>query len=222
MRTGPISSLYLAGALALGLAQPSSILPAPAQTLHGGVEEENYRLAPPSGRNKDIKANPLRLARNVPPDAEEDESDLAKPQTETLKGIIDEFQPNSFELGAERESKEMLLAWERWHHQFSAVLWQRWYASNRYKGRAQIKVSVTRDLHISVECLKRRGCLEFENTIIRAVNSLDLNPGLTFPAKSERQSVTFLTNIHAGNVPASYTWSKSDFETVRKDAAPAP
>lgn len=189
------------------------LLPASAQMLQGGVEEENYRLAPASSR-EGVKVNPMRLPRDV---SQDEESDLAKPQTVPLKGILDEFQPESFELGAERESREMVLAWERWHHQFSAVLWQRWYATNYYKGRAQIRVTVTRDLHISVECLKRRGCLEFENTIIRAVNSLDLNPGLTFPAKSERQSVTFVTNILAGNVPAGYSWTKHDFETVRQD-----
>ncbi len=220
MRSRHISSLYLTGVVVL--LQASSVLPASAQMLHGGVEEESYRLAPANGKKEDIKANPLRLARAVHDDEAEDESDLAKPQkTASLKGSLDDFQPDSFELGPERESEEMVLAWERWHHQFSAVFWQRWYAINQYKGRAQIRITVTRDLHITVECLKRRGCLEFENTILRAVNSLDLNPGLTFPAKSERQSVTFLSNILAGNVPPSYSWSKRDFETVKKDAVPA-
>lgn len=200
------------------LLQISSFLPVPAQMLQGGVEEENYRLTPASAMNAatdNSKANPLRLARAVHDDDEEDK-ELAKPQTEALKGSVDDLQPNSFDLGPERESEEMVLAWERWHHQFSAELWKRWYATNRYKGRAQIQVTVTRDLHITVECLKRRGCLEFENTILRAVNSLDLNPGLTFPAKSQRQSVTFITNILSGNdVPASYSWSKHDYETVK-------
>lgn len=203
---------------ALLLIQSSLPLPLRAEVLQGGVEEESYRLAHPEGKKDKgtgANADPLRLARAAAD--EDDDADLAKPQAAPLQGILDDFEPNAFDLGAERDSREMVLAWERWHHQFSAVLWQRWYAVNRYRGRVQIKITVTRDLHITVECLKRRGCLEFENTILGVVNSMDRNPGLTFPTNSQRQSVTFITNLTAGNVPASYTWDKSDFETVRKE-----
>ena len=206
---------FLVGALVL--VQCSFVLPTRAQLLQGGVEEESFRLERENSEKeaKDgAKANPLRLARAVVDDV--DRSDLAKPETAPLQGILDESQPTSFDLGAERESEAMVLAWERWHHQLSAVMWQRWHAVNRYKGRAEIRITVTRDQHITVECLKRRGCAEFESTILQVVNSLNLNPGLTFPADSQRQSVTFVTNLVAGNVPAGYTWDKRDFETVQK------
>ena len=210
-----MKSFSLVGALVL--AQTNFVLPTRAQVLQGGVDEESYRLAPANDRKEEkdgAKANPLRLARAAVDDV--DRTDLAKPETAPLQGILDDSQPNSFDLGAERESEAMVLAWERWHHQLSAVMWQRWHAVNRYKGRAEIKITVTRDQHLTVECLKRRGCLEFENTILQVVNGLDLNPGLTFPADSQRQSVTFVTNLVAGNVPAGFTWDKRDFETVQK------
>ena len=70
------------------------------------------------------------------------------------------LDPNTFDLGAERHSQEMVLAWERWHHQLSAVVWKRWYAVNRFPGRVAMKLTVTRDLHITAECVKRRSCLE--------------------------------------------------------------
>jgi hypothetical protein len=219
MLTKQMKPLSLVGALVLF--QTSFVLPTRAELLQAGVEEQSYRLAPANGKKDEkdgAKTNPLRLARAA---VDDDEGGLEKPQMAPLQGMIDDSQPHSFDLGAERESEAMVLAWERWHHQFSAVVFQRWRAVNRYKGRAQLKITVTRDLHITVECLKCRGCSDFENTILQVVNSLDLNPGLTFPTQSERQSVTFVTNLVAGNVPPGYTWDKRDFETVKKDSTPS-
>ena len=184
--------------------QTVSFVPTFAEPLQGGVKEEDYRITPDST----AKTDTLRIARAV-------EDDEAEP----LKGLVDigDFKAQNFDLGADRNSAEMVLAWERWHHQLTQAIYSRWRVLNHKAGRALVRITVTRDLRISAEILKSRGGSTYEDNILQAVTSLDTNPGLTFPDKSQRQVVTFDCNMTAGHVPAGYTWDKRDFETVRKD-----
>jgi hypothetical protein len=51
-----------------------------------------------------------------------------------------------------------------------------------------------------------------------AISSLNGNPGLTFPAKSQRNSVSFEADYVAGaNVQPGYSWVKNDYEKVREN-----
>jgi hypothetical protein len=126
--------------------------------------------------------------------------------------------PKNFDLGAERESREMVLAWERWHKQLSSAIYQRWSERANSPGRATVRVTVTRDRHLTAEILSCDGGASFEAGLIDAMESLDGNVGLTFPAKSNRQKVHFEADYVAGrNVNPGYSWIKNDYEKVREE-----
>lgn len=202
----------------LAVIQGAAFVPGSAKPLQAGIEEEDFRITPDQNRTDAGESapasDPLRIAR-TPSDEEDSDSKAGV----ALKGLADsdDFTPNNFEIGADRNSREMVLAWERWHHQLTQAMYTRWRAINRFPGRATMRITVTRDRHISAETLRNRGGRRYEAAILEAINSLDNNPGLTFPAKSERQVVTFDCNLTAGHVPAGYTWDKRDFEKIRQD-----
>src|SRR6185437_7563254 len=110
--------------------------------LKGGVQEEDFRLTAPA-----VKTDDTRIAR-APAMAPED--------VDALKGLVDtnDFSPQNFDLGADRNSREMVLAWERWHHQLTKAIYTRWRAVNRTHGHALMRITVTRDLHITAQTLK--------------------------------------------------------------------
>jgi hypothetical protein len=126
--------------------------------------------------------------------------------------------PKNFDLGAERESREMVLAWERWHKQLSAIIYKRWSERADSPGRATVRVTVTRDRRLTATIMNSDGGPSFNAGLMDAMEGLDGNPGLTFPAKSNRPKVSFEADYVAGrNVNPGYSWIKNDYEKVRQE-----
>jgi hypothetical protein len=125
--------------------------------------------------------------------------------------------PKNFDLGAESGSKELMLAWERWHKQLSSIIYQRWSERADSPGKATVRVTVTRDRHLVATILNSDGGRSFDAGLMDSMQGLDGNPGLTFPSKSNRQKVSFEADYVAGrNVNPGYSWIKNDYEKVRQ------
>jgi hypothetical protein len=206
--------------------------PAGAEVLKGGVEEENLRLQHDSRRGQPQQpADDLRISRTPAAlkGSAVDASAFAQPGTPRmapesapLAGTVDSNAfaklPKGFDIGTERTSREMTLAWERWHKQLSEAIYTRWQSIARDPGKATLKITVTRDRHISAQIIDTHSDGSFIGTILTAVESLDGNPGLTFPAKSERQVVSFEADYIAGSdVTPGYNWVKNDYEHIHQE-----
>jgi hypothetical protein len=223
--TKQLFAALLAIAFVLTVLLPMFAASASAEVLKGGVKEENLRLAP-SGRPQSGGAD-LRIHR-VPRALEGsavDANSFAQPlaaNSDPLSGVVDDNAfaqpPKGFDIGAERNSKEMMLAWERWHKQLSEAIYTRWQRIARDAGKATLRITITRDRRITAQVLNCHGGPEFQDTILEAVASLEGNPGLTFPAKSQRQHVSFEADyIAASHVKPGFSWVKNDYERVRQD-----
>lgn len=126
--------------------------------------------------------------------------------------------PKHFDEEAERGSREMQLAWEAWHRQLSSAIYQRWSKIARRPGKATVAITVKRNRTITARIISVDGNYEFQESLMSAVMSLDGNVGLTFPAKSQRQVVTYEADYVAGHhVVPGYNWIKNDVERVREE-----
>lgn len=127
--------------------------------------------------------------------------------------------PNSkFDLGTERGSKELTLAWEAWHKQLSAAVYKTWSDIASVPGKATLSITVTKDHQITPRMVRSSGNFEFDQGLILAVNALNGNPGLTFPSQSERQSVSFEADyVAATDINPGYSWVKNDYERIQKN-----
>lgn len=138
-------------------------------------------------------------------------------------GVVkaDQFKmppPNNFDLGAERNSRELVLAWERWHRQLSQAIYSRWSARASSPGQATVRVTVTSDRSIRADIVSSTGGRQFQESLLDAIEGLTGNPGLTFPSKSRRRQVTFEGDyIASPNVRPGYSWVKNDYERVREE-----
>ena len=212
-----------------------------AETLQGrvSVEDELLRIrrpttapatAPANGPDQATRiARPARASSPLGGRAMVDTSSFAPPlagraQNDDFKLDVvkaDQFKappPKNFDLGAERGSKELLLAWERWHKQLSAAIYKRWSERARTPGDATVRVTVTRDRTIRADIVRCSGGGEFQDGLLEAVEGLNGNPGLTFPSKSERKVVTFEGDyIASPDVRPGYSWVKNDYERVREE-----
>ncbi len=209
-----------------------SILPAGADVLKGRVEQEDLRLHP-AGNAAPMVAPPMRLARpsagvasNALQGSAVDSNAFAPPlnagraKPDALQGVANDFAqaPKNFDIGAERGSKEMVLAWERWHKQLSEAIYTRWQRRVRTPGKATIRVDVTRNRQIRATILGTDGDSEFIASVMEAIEGLNGNQGLTFPAKSLRENVSFEADyVAATNVNPGFSWVKNDYEKIRSD-----
>lgn len=136
--------------------------------------------------------------------------------------------------GADRaDSKEMLIAWERWHHRVCGAMFERWDHNATLRGRVETKITVTRDLHIKVEILhsglapEELDRLPPDNLSYRAqqerllvsqvtssIYALEGQSVLTFPDGSRRQKVVLEKNFNAGD-DEGYEWKHDDYEHVQ-------
>lgn len=213
--------------------------PADADILKGRVErqDEILRLAPPSSGapagQVDNQTHSLRISRESLKPLAGAQSPLldASAFSQTLNGNANDngfklgvlkandfaAPPHKFDIGADRGSREMLLAWERWHHQLSGAIYERWSERADVSGRATLRITVTRDGHIFPTVLTSGG-RRFDRGLLDAISSLDGNAGLRFPSKSAREKVTFEADYIAGsNVQPGYSWVKNDVEKVREN-----
>lgn len=202
------------------LAQDAGKTPA---TLEGRIEQEDFRIHKPGGEHR--IGRPLEPATAASP---VDTSAFAAP----LAGKADNSQlngtavqsadfanlPKGFDIGADKGSKELVLAWEKWHKQLASAIYQVWNGRARSPGRAVFKITVYRNRTIVPEVLSCTGNSDFRQSIMSVFSDLNGNPGLTFPAKSERQQVSFEAEYIAGSqVEPGYSWLKGDYEKVHKD-----
>ncbi len=229
MKTGPSKQVFLSWIMAVLVLGSLfvSVADVAAQVLKGSVEEENLRLTPGKGAGAagEHGSTSLRIQRSPLSGSLVEPSAFLQPQSPAaapLGGMVDigDFSklPRNFDLGAERQSREMVLAWERWHHQLSQAIYERWGRIANRKGRATISVTITRYRHIIPRVLQSSGNPEFDSGVVEAIMSLDGNPGLSFPSKSQRQQVSFEADYIAGStVQSGYSWVKNDYERVREN-----
>jgi hypothetical protein len=124
----------------------------------------------------------------------------------------------NFDLGADAGSKELVLAWERWHQQLSKVIYERWTQRADCPGVATVRVTVTRDHQIHAEVLDSHGRSDFVAGLMDAIEGINGNPGLTFPVGSQRQTVSYEADYIAGhNVTPGYSWVHNDYEVVHQN-----
>jgi hypothetical protein len=210
-----------------------------ADVLKGGVEEEGtLRLQRPDNtQNGSASQEPLRIQRPMmaPPIAAPpmrglvDTSAFSSPlkgnanDNDAKLGLLKPAEfgtiPNSkFDLGTERNSRELTLAWEAWHHQLSGEIYHRWSQVATLPGAATLRITVSKARFLTPVIMRSSGNPEFDRVLIQTVLSLNGDPGLTFPAKSERQTVTFEADyVAATDIQPGYSWVKNDYEKVRQD-----
>ncbi len=209
-----------------------------AELLHGSAskDDEILRLGRPDNSPSGgvTSTTPLRLGRPMPAPDFRGKTITGLVNTSAFKpligtasrnngklGLLQPAQfgtiPNSkFDLGAERGSKELTLAWEAWHKQLSAAVYQTWSDIASVPGEATLSITVTRDHHISARLVRSSGNFEFDRGLMAAVKALDGNPGLTFPSQSERQSVSFEADyVAATDIKPGYSWVKNDYEHIQ-------
>lgn len=142
----------------------------------------------------------------------------AKSDSRLSGGAFDSAADNKFDIGAERGSRELTLAWEAWHKQLCAEIYARWQEVAMIRGSATMKVTITRDRHVIAEITRPSGKQRFDRILIGVISSLEGNPGLTFPKGSQRQTVSFEAEYIADtNVQGGYSWTRNDYETVRQN-----
>lgn len=216
-----LSTCLAAGQLVWAQAPAS----APSGPLQGQVEEEDFRI------HKPPKQESMRIGREMQPSTGSspvDSNAFAAP----LSGKTDESQlqgnavqssdfatlPKGFDIGADKGSRELVLAWEKWHKQLAAAIYQVWNGRAKTAGRAVLRITVYRNKVMVPEILTCNGDPEFRRSIMSVFSDLNGNPGLTFPAKSERQQVSFEAEYIAGsNVDPGFSWLKGDYEKVKHD-----
>ncbi|MBX9770980.1 MAG: hypothetical protein K2X29_06395 [Candidatus Obscuribacterales bacterium] len=140
-----------------------------------------------------------------------------------LRGVLNDSdfmkgKPVTANLDEEVQSREMILAWERWHKQLSGAIYDRWSDVARYPGVATVKITVSKNHNITANILNSTGTPAFNSGLMASIESLNGNPGLSFPSGSRRQVVTYQADYVAGrNVNPGYTWVKNDYERVREN-----
>lgn len=125
---------------------------------------------------------------------------------------------NKFDIGAEANSRVLTLAWEAWHKQLSKEIYSRWQDVVFIRGRASMRVIVTKDKHVIAQILEPSGNARYDQALLDVVHSLEGNPGLSFPSGSQRQQVSFDADYIAdSNVRGGYSWNKGDYEQVQQN-----
>lgn len=199
-----------------------------SQALQGRIETEDYRL------HHARPAEPTRIQRGIPQQAQPDNGPVdlnafAEPlqgradnSNSNLKGAVqsEDFArlPKGFDIGADKGSKELVLAWEKWHKQLAGAIYQIWNGRANAAGRAVLRVTVYRNKTIIPEIITCSPNPDFRRSIMSVFADINGNPGLTFPAKSERDKVSFEAEYIAGShVDPGFSWLKGDVEHIKKD-----
>lgn len=205
-----------------------------AEVLEGQVEKNGqlFRIAPPSSqmpssapdfRLQSPLSGQAGLSGNVV-----DTTAFGPPLTGNVNaaganGVVQSGQfaapaPRNFDLGADAGSRELVLAWDRWHQQLSKVIYERWTQRADMPGFATVRVTVTRDHQIHADVLESHGRPDFIAGLLDAIDGINGNPGLTFPVGSQRQNVSFDADYIAGhNVTPGYSWVHNDYEVIHQN-----
>lgn len=212
-------------------AQQSSFKTSEKAPLKGSVEEEDFRIHKAHKDNNRISRDtaaqqmqPMQPTTGSPVDSNAFAGPLTGKADDTkLNGSAvqaDEFArlPKGFDIGADKGSRELVLAWEKWHKQLAGAIYQVWNGRARSPGRAVLKITVYRNKVIVPQILTCTGDADFRGSIMSVFSDINGNPGLTFPTKSEREQVSFEAEYIAGtNVDPGYSWLKGDVEKIHKE-----
>jgi hypothetical protein len=145
-----------------------------------------------------------------------DASKFARPEENFRKGVAQSDNIPGFDLGVDKGSRELKLAWEQWHKQFSKAIYDNWSKVADEPGRATLRVQINRDRQVTIRVVSSTGSRRFDRVLIDTISALQGNPGLTFPSKSQRNVVAFEADyVVASNVDPGYSWVKDDYETVK-------
>lgn len=141
---------------------------------------------------------------------------------------------NEKQLRGEAENKEMIIAWERWHHAIARAIFERWTQnSGNVLGEGQLSIHVTREGQVSCETEYARveGAIYevfplgadisiptltamFQQQMTDSVLPLSGAAFLPFPDKSRRSDVVFKAPFSCRHQEKSYGWKTNDFERV--------
>jgi hypothetical protein len=203
-----------------------SALPASAQVLQGGVNLDTSMARlnrPPLDGNAAASMGmppPAPPVRNLAGYANQGGGGLVGTgqfDNSPNNSLVSGADKNAFEIGADRGSKELSVAWDAWHHQLSKEIYARWQELAYDRGRATMRVTVTKDHHIFGQIISSSRNPRFDGTLVEVIRSLDGNPGLSFPGGSMRESVSFIADYIADtNVQGGYSWEKNDTERVKQ------
>lgn len=213
------ANLKMLGAIALAGQLLSAAHAAP---LKGGVQME-HNLGNESMRiSRPVQTPQFNYSRGSMDSAQPPLAGRAQDSGNPLKGLLNDSDFMKGKAGTanldEDKSREMVLAWERWHKQLSGAIYERWSDVARYPGVATVKITVTKNHNITANILNSTGTPAFNSGLLASIESLDGNPGLTFPSGSRRQVVTYQADYVAGrNINPGYTWVKNDYERVREN-----
>ena len=209
------------------LTAPGHLVHAQNKVLTGNVEETDmaemriHRIDPVESS----AVQPTRIHRGEASNSSEAASTRIHKSTAVESGKLQELNPEdfvrktpqAFDLEADANSRVLTLAWEIWHKQLIEAVHKR--SDKSGTGVCEFVLTVTKDQHISVEILHSSGSQLVVQDLIRAVKSLDGNPGLAFPQGSRRQVVHDSYIRECGpNVKHSgvWGWEKNDFEQIRQ------
>lgn len=223
MSTSKKTKLALMTIIALG----TSVQIASAKMLEGTINQSSHITRLTRSNQLDsgatINAAPplapplVRLNRGTPL------VDNSKFASTPLRGNVDQgglgglASGNRFDIGADRNSRELTLAWEQWHKQLSKAIYDTWSASVDQRGRATLRVNVDKGRQITINILSSSGGPRFTQSLNAAIESLEGNAGLTFPSGSQRQVVSFEADYIADtDVQPGYSWVKGDYEKVQQ------
>ena len=212
-----------------------AVTPAEAEVLQGNITKSDtlMRLSRPSSGNLGNQlppvAPPIRLSRAPSMNAGQglvDTSSFNSPfngrvrEDQARQGLVrtaDFSAPSKFDLGAEENSRELKLAWEKWHKQMSRVIYERWQRVADEPGKATLRVTVTKDRSIRITVIRSSGSHSFDRKLTTVIQGLEGDPGLTFPGQSQRTLVSFEADyVAASNVTPGYSWVRDDYETIRE------
>lgn len=202
-----------------------------SEVLQGNVEEDSTltRLGRPNFNSGNGQADSLKINRpadnslnglvNTSQFSGAANSANLNGQTSSL-GLVqpDKFQnlsADKFDLGADRGSRELLIGWEKWYKQLSGAIYSRWSQVANIPGHAVVRLIVTNQRQLTAILVRSSGSRAFDQDLLSAIRSLDGNPGLTFPAQSQRTEVSLESDYIAGtDIQPGYNWIRNDYEKV--------
>lgn len=180
----------------------------------------NVDLTPTRGT--EIAPRPARNRHRIGREEPLPEKKVVVPKVVNLDALVAEFdesyKPTDFDIGVDKNSAELVLAWERWHKQLCKTIYFRMArrSATAGAGYATVYITVTRDHRITGELQMHSGNSAITSAYMDTIRSLNGNPGLTFPEKSQRNQVSFPYSVlRASNITPGYSWIKNDYETVR-------